>query len=281
MKSVVSVLMLLLTVVSGLAQEQNLRNMKFLLKDTSMFVKVRSGIFDHPALEIGAKKDFKEIRQRNYPIRVAIDPGHIASNRKEAEIEERYINSRYGFFYESELNMATAMLLKERLEARGMEVMLTRNPKQTACGMSYLKWYKTRFREEILVGLQRGVLTLDRYKSLLKGSRKEVFAKYFKDKDFMAREDKINAFDPDITLVIHYNASEFENSSTRFTHEVAYNYSVCFVPGGFTETELKQESHLEDFIRLASTDNIQRSIQLSSFISKEFESKLGTYVKAE
>lgn len=274
----ISFLMFTLLWLASLAcvgQERNLRNLRFLLKDTSLYSNIAKGIFDHPALEIGAKKEFKEISHKNYPIRIAIDPGHVASNRREAAIEERYINSKHGFFYESELNMATALALKQMLETRGFEVMLTRNPKETACGMSYLKWYKKKFKQDILADLRRGRISVDRYQTLLKASPKDVFHKYFKDKEFISREEKINAFAPDIALIIHYNASEFVNSASNYSPEVAYNYSVYFVPGGFTNAELKQQTHLEDFIRLASTDNIQKSIQLSSFIATEFEAKLG------
>lgn len=254
---------------------QQLNNFSLLIKDTSIVAGIRKGIYTHPAIEIAAKSEFKKIPSGGFPIRVAIDPGHIATNKKEAILEERYVRSKNGFFYEAELNMATALELKRKLEERNFEVMITRSPKSTALGMSYEKWFKKHSREALCDDLEQKKITRSQYEEFLRLSKKDLFHKYFKDKDFQVRKDLINAFQPDITLIIHYNATEFENTEKAYAPEVDYNYSVAFVPGGFTNKELETESQLNDFIRLASTDVVEKSILLSSFIVNEFETKLG------
>lgn len=273
-------LFLIGTTIKGIAQFEEFpnrdENLRLLIKDTAILNDVKRGIFNHPALEIAAKTPLSVSTVRNYPIRIAIDPGHIASSKKEALLEERYVNSEHGFFYESELNMATALELKKLLNERGFIVMLTREEGKTAFGMSYTQWFRKEFKNSLKKDLERKIITEDQYQTLLRSSKQDVFNKYFKNKDFTERIDKINAFQPDLTLIIHYNVSEFENSPDHFCPIVDYNYSVSFVPGGFTGTELKYERQLNDFIRLASTDIIRKSVLLSSFVNEEFSSRLGT-----
>jgi hypothetical protein len=171
--------------------------------------------------------------------------------------------------------MATSLILKDLFIARGFSVMLTRRPGESALGMSFTDWYSHRFKSDLAYDLDNEFITKEFHDAMLVASEKEVFEKYFRDKDFIARGKTINAFNPDITLVIHYNASDHEASLDGISPVVDYNYSVCFVPGSFTGIELSTESQLEDFVRLASTDIISKSILLSSFISNEFKSKLG------
>ena len=271
-------LLVILLFIAGLfntAQGQSIRSLNYLIKDTTVISGIISGSFYHPAIEIAKKTDQQSVSsQRSFPIRIAIDPGHIATNKKEAFIEERYICAKDGFFYESELTMATALALKKKFEEKGFRVMLTRTPETSALGISFTKWYKKRAKKDLKEDLYRGVITQAKYDELITANKKDLFNKYFKDKDLVARKEMINNFKPDITLIIHYNASEFINSQKEHAPEVDHNYSVAFVPGGFTTHELGIESQLEDFIRLASTDIIENSIKLSSFIVTEFESKL-------
>jgi hypothetical protein len=152
--------------------------------------------------------------------------------------------------------------------------MVTRSAEATAYGAPFLKWYRKSFRRELEIDLHDGRISQERYAELVDATKEDVFHKYFKDKDLLARGNKINAFSPDLTLCIHYNATEFDNSTSRYSPEVDYNYAVCFVPGGFTNSELLREDHLEDFIRLASTDGLARSVRLSACIAREFETKL-------
>lgn len=266
-------LIFLISISFGYSQNKEVINL--LIKDTSIVNNISKGFYDHPAIEIAVKTPFKEITKQGFPIRIAIDPGHIATNKKESLIEERYINSQYGFIYESELNMATALVLQKKLQERGFEVMLTRPVKGSALGVSYLKWYKKYAKTSLKEDLKNGFITKEKYNELIHADKKELFNKYFKDKDFQARANAINTFKPDITLVIHYNATEFDNGEEVQAPIVNYNYSVAFVPGSFTKQELGQDAQLEDFIKLASTDLLTKSVKLSTFIVNEFEKKLG------
>jgi N-acetylmuramoyl-L-alanine amidase len=256
------------------SQENISENLKILIKDTVTARKAINGQYDNLAVEIALTKRYTPIKTGNYPIKIALDPGHTAGTKKEAILEQRYISSKEGFFYESELTMATALHLKKLLTEKGFEVMLTRRQGETALGYSYSYWFRKHFRKELEMDLQTGAITQERFNDLSKATKQEVFHRYFKDKDFTTRINKINAFSPDIAIMIHYNASEFENSPDRFAPEVDYNYSVVFVPGAFTNSELSAQSQMDDFVRLASTNTISKSVQLSKFIVSEFNNKL-------
>ena len=256
------------------SQESIADNLKILIKDTVTARKAINGDFDNLAVEIALTKRYTPIKTGNYPIKVALDPGHIARNKKESIIEQRYISAKEGFFYESELTMATAKHLKKLLTEKGFEVMITREQGETALGTSYSYWFRKRFKKELLEDLKNGTISAEKYQSLNTASKEAVFHQYFKDKDFLARINKINAFSPDIAIMIHYNASEFENSPDRFAPAVDYNYSVVFVPGSFTNSELTSQSQMDDFVRLASTNTISKSVQLSRYIVGEFNNKL-------
>lgn len=274
MKSRITCLFMILFLAASAAAQDNMQNFNYLLKDTALLNQVRKGNYPYAAIEIGAKAPYSTIQRTGYPIKIAIDPGHVASTKKEAIMEERYINSKDGFFFESELTMATALLLKSKLEARGFQVMITRPDNMTALGQTYTQWYRKSRKQALCEDLERGAITREQYEELIVAKPKTLFERYFRDKDFIARSHKINAFDPDITLVIHYNASEFKNSPKTYTPSVDHNYSVAFVPGGFTNNEILAQSQTEDFIRLASTDLVPRSIMLSAFIIEELNNKL-------
>jgi N-acetylmuramoyl-L-alanine amidase len=249
-------------------------NLRILIKDSVVAKNAINGKYDNIAVEVAVSKKYTAISKSSYPIKIALDPGHVAGNKKDAIIEERYIVAANGFFYESELTMYTAKALKKLLTDAGFEVMITREEGESALGYTFDYWFKKKFKKELSLDLKNKVITEEKYQYLRLASKEAVFHQYFKDKDFLARGDKINAFNPDIAVIIHYNATEFTNSPDRYAPEVDYNYSVTFVPGAFTNNELSTQGQMDDFVRLASTNTISKSVQLSSFILDEFNNKL-------
>jgi len=105
----------------------------------------------------------------------------------------------------------------------------------------------------------------------MKASKKEVFESYYRVLDIQERARKINLFKPDISLIIHYNASEFDSDKVNSAPITDFNYSVFFVPGGFTITELSSPTQEHDVFRLVSTNDLDRSIKLANYVSNEFE----------
>jgi N-acetylmuramoyl-L-alanine amidase len=151
-------------------------------------------------------------------LKIAIDPGHIAGNMDMARIEQKYIHFCKDSFpsllqdsvdiAEGVLTFQTSCILKKMLEEQGAVVMLTRNENSTAFGMSYEEWLKTR-KKTVLDSLKAiGEITMPRYKQLLKFDDKKFFWDFFKDAELAQRIRKINAFRPDLTIIVHYNVDE-------------------------------------------------------------------------
>lgn len=275
MKNIFTALCLSSLSIASFAQAPVAENLRILIKDTSTVSRALKGDYINTALEVGMSKKYTELKKINFPIRVALDPGHVATNKKEAIVESRFIRTKKGFFYESNLTMATAKLVKAKLEEKGYEVMITRPEGKSALGVTFTEWYKKQFRSQLKKDLENGKINKERYQFLLHADRATVFHQYFRDLDFLARGAAINAFNADIAIAIHYNATEFDNRPDTFAPEVDYNYSVAFVPGSFTNQELSLQGQMEDFIRLASSNTIEKSIELSNYLIEEFHSKLG------
>ncbi|MCU0437427.1 MAG: N-acetylmuramoyl-L-alanine amidase [Raineya sp.] len=196
--------------------------------------------------------------------RIALDPGHFAGDLQTAKIEGKYLemmlsDSTKIEFWESHLAWATAKLLQERLENAGATVMITRSrPEYTA----FESTFKTKYQEY----LQRhyGSESLIRQSIKSKKTRMPLpqntfFQVFFKRDELRKRVEKINAFKPDLTLIMHYNVDE---KNTGWDKTVSKNFSMAFVGGAFELEDLKEES-LDDFVRLMCTQDTEKSVLLA------------------
>lgn len=187
--------------------------------------------------------------------KIALDPGHFGGMW--GELEERYVKipaakTKHGqeiCFYEGDLTYLTAIELKHLLEVEGAEVFLTREGiGEGALHKEELAWIAVSPSNH--------------------GSK--LFRAYYNRKDLRKRAEKINAFSPDVTLIIHYNAhlSEAEKADNNpFTQS---NYNLAFIPGAFGFGELKGIEDRYEFLRLLLTDTLEQSLDLSRYIVREF-----------
>jgi len=251
--------------------------LRVMIKDSALYEKIITNEVRIPVVNSALSVNYRENNVMKYPVRIAIDPGHVAGTWSEAYIEGNYIENKKNSisFYESKIAMATALLLKEKFEKNGFIVFMTRNWKEGAFGKSYSKWYKNDFKSTLLSELANGTIDSSRYDQLSKADKKTVFETYYRIRDLQKRAEKINLFNPDITVVIHYNVSEFINKRGEDAPICDHNYSTFFVPGGFTLPELGSTTQVHDVFRLLSTNDIERSIKLSNFVSQEFSTTFG------
>lgn len=213
-------------------------------------------------------------------LRVALDPGHIASNFEEARLEQRYVRAEGKFFnkkediqfFESNLAYATCLVLKEMLEKQGAHVMLTHDYGKSAMGINYKEWLQTDYKQDIVHGYKEDWYKRDKFEYLMSGQAPDfmMFHDVFRNLDFVARGKKINEYEPDITLVVHYNASE---NSTRYGDlylpPVTENYSMVFIPGAFLGHEIDGKDGLDqrfEMLRLLVTYDLEESDVFASNI---------------
>jgi len=186
------------------------------------------------------------------PIKIAIDPGHFGGML--ARLEERYIpvseTNKKVLFDEGTLTLLTALYLKDLLCEKGYEVMLTRD--EIAKGV-YEKDFHSWLDEHKEEAFENLALS-------------QIFRRYYNRLDLLARAEKINQFNPDLTLIIHYNAHDEKNSNSFYTSK---NFNLVFIPGAFSRLELKTKRDRYEFVRLLLTDHIEKSLSLSQHIVKE------------
>lgn len=221
-------------------------------------------------------------------LRVALDPGHIASNFEEAKLEKRYVRAEGGLFdqkediqfFEANLAYTTCLVLKEMLEEKGATVMLTHEYGKSAMGNNYQEWRKTDIKSDIVRGYKEDWYNRKAFEYLISEDPSDfvLFNDVFRNKDFVARAEKINDFDPDITLVVHYNASENgKRYGNLYLPPVNENYSMVFIPGAFLGVEIDGNDGLDqrfEMLRLLVSYDLEESDVLASNIIKALNDEL-------
>lgn len=227
----------------------------------------------HYALEVPVALAYKKI---------AIDPGHIANDFIIGDLEKKHIiikgDSITGIkdsieIAEGMLTLATAELLKEKLEKEGAQVLITRTGDKCAFGKTYLQWKKDDLKKAVDSLYKIGEIKSWQKDYFLssKAKDRDIFRVIFRDLELAKRVELINNFNPDYTVVIHYNVDETNLDWNKTTNK---NYNMCFVGGAFMKNDLSNKEKRFEFLRLLITDDLEKSIAISSSVMKSFENEL-------
>ena len=105
---------------------------------------------------------------------------------------------------------------------------------------------------------------------------RDIYRIPFLRRDFRERARLINAFTPDLTLILHYNILESNDwGPDHNLSAVDKNFSMAFIPGSFMTGELGDaESRMLFLGRLVSED-LRQSEELSGNIVEGFAQVLG------
>ncbi len=241
-------------------------------------------------------------------LRVAIDPGHSAGSMDEAIRESKYMwifdkDGRRLKFHESRLNLATAMTLKDLLEKDGAMVMLTRNANRQVYPVPFDNWAPRNFRRSVLEKRREKFITDSEAAMLLSYAGDKRRHKFFNSEyDMPYRAKLINAFHPDITVLVHYDASGayggYREKYGRVLEILTKNYgsrgammtdyrevmqsiaetdrdfSTVFVPGCFVRGELDNMESRVEFLRLVISPDLKNSIRYSFYVIENFRKML-------
>lgn len=194
-------------------------------------------------------------------LRIAIDPGHFGGPF--SRIEERYINIPASFeraaplqFDEGTLSYLSASYLKVLLEKEGAVVLVTREGVgKGGLPLSFFDWLKENPQ----------LWTPD-------STLRKLF-KYYNQADLHARAEKINAFQPDLTAVIHFNAHDDQQTPSN-SAVTPVNFNLVFVPGAFIGDELSDQRSRYEFMRLLVTEHLDDSLRLSESLLGKFTEML-------
>lgn len=184
-------------------------------------------------------------------LKVALDPGHIAGSLKEAKNERKFVdvtlaNGKRISFFESELAWYTCKVLADMLEEKGAKVILTRNKfNLMALDSTYTQVFKHYQKQQKKLG-----------KNVADSQKWRIYFKKFRKADFNARIDKINAFKPHLTMIVHYNV---DGANAPWNKVTPQNNCMAFVAGSFMNNELSKPEHRFNFLRLLLTKDIETS----------------------
>ncbi len=213
--------------------------------------------------------------------RIAIDPGHFAGNMETARTEQKFIEfipSAINHlrdtirFNEGYLTFQTAQILKNFLLENGAEVMVTR-PKQnfTSFQITYDDWFVNRKKIALDSLFRNESINANRYKILMGLNKNKLFWEFFRDFELMERARIINNFDPDVTIIIHYNVDE---KNRDWLNPTKKNFTMAFIGGGMTADNFSKTINKVHFLRLLLTTDLNESEKLASLTVKQFNEQM-------
>mgnify|MGYP001240506245 CR=1 FL=1 len=209
-------------------------------------------------------------------LRVALDPGHFAGDMEIAELEGKYMKMRASprtggqevAFNEANLSLATAYLIRDQLRALGATVLLSRSqPGKGVRDITYPEWREREAYQTLLAEMAAGRIDSSKRDWWQRKADEKAWCKnVFNAVDLRLRAEKINAFQPHLTLIIHYNIDspnwELRDKEGFFT-PTNTNYLMAFTPGSFMKGELEDAESRVAFLRQLLTRDVESSVRLS------------------
>lgn len=224
--------------------------------------------------------------------RIALDPGHFGGTMENAEIEGKYIRIRASelpdqtepiAFNEGNLNLATARILEQRLKEEGAEVFMTR----TEVGIGAIRttpaeWLESDFEKEFDEYAATNQLDDETRRWWLEESTSEdKFRRFLGNRDLRERAKLVNRFDPDLTVIIHYNFEGEDKDESGYFKPGTENFNMAFVGGSYASGELSRPDQRFEFLRQLLTDDLERSVHLSGEIVKAFTARTDVPLRTE
>ncbi len=214
-------------------------------------------------------------------IKIMIDPGHIAGNLKMAYIEQKYVHFTKEIYTdlktdsidvaEGLLTFQTASILKKMLEEKGAAVSITRQNNSTTFGCTYEDWLKKKKNKTLDSLLRTEKITAQKHRQLLRMSNSVFFVEFFKDFELQQRARIINNFNPDLTVIIHYNVNE---KNVPWLKPSDKNFCMAFIPGCITADNIQTTAGKINLLRLLLTKDIDESEKISALVVIELSKQL-------
>jgi hypothetical protein len=168
--------------------------------------------------------------------RVVLDPGHIGGEW--ARMEERFFQrGKDRPVQEAVLNLTAARLLKARLEAKGIEVFLTKDNFEPVTDKRP-EDFRVQAEQDVPLTRFDAFPPLDRDADRADAVRKRAEQLFYRSSEIAARARLVNEkLKPDLTICMHFNAVEWDECQSL----VDDNRLVVFVHGDYFASELKDD----------------------------------------
>ncbi|GAB4134406.1 MAG: hypothetical protein Fur0041_07650 [Bacteroidia bacterium] len=216
-------------------------------------------------------------------LRIALDPGHFGYDSLTILMEEKYLDfslpspgndSLKIKLHESYLTYVTAGSLEEMLRKAGATVFNTR-PRYgvTSLGKTYQEWKRDDYARclDSLLRLKPDDVNLKNLKSGKIKDDKSIFRYVFREIELKNRAELIEAFKPDLTVIMHYNV---DDRNKNWKKPSPNNFNLAFVAGSFMKGELDSPEARFDFLRILILDDLEQSISASAYVTRSFSNDL-------
>ncbi|HXD92632.1 MAG TPA: N-acetylmuramoyl-L-alanine amidase [Bacteroidia bacterium] len=214
-------------------------------------------------------------------LKIMIDPGHIAGNLSMAHTEQKFLHftkQNHPTLKQDSVDIAegvltfqTAGILKNMLQEKGVTAVLTRKENSTSFGCTYDEWIKNFKKKTLDSLLAVKKITVQKHKQLINENPSKFFVDFFKDYELQQRARVINAFKPDMTIIIHYNVDE---KNTDWKKPSDKNFCMTFIPGCIIADNLKTTQGQINLLRLLLTNDLDESEKISGLVVNQLSQQL-------
>jgi N-acetylmuramoyl-L-alanine amidase len=207
-------------------------------------------------------------------LRIALDPGHMGSDNWD-QITGKWVHdvATGRKLSEGVLNLQTAMLLETQLTQLGATVMITHRTLAPVSQQDYAAFDVhaeglDRLREQSMLPWFQALIAQasdgPALFNLFSASKdfQHLFAEinrgtYYNDSDLQARVDVIAAFQPDLTMMIHYDTSAPAPDQHALDPGPAGHRdgSKVYIPGAFDSTEMASRTDRVEFAKMVLDDS--------------------------
>jgi len=220
-------------------------------------------------------------------VKIALDPGHMGSDTWD-ELAEKYVKTPQGErVNEGRISLQTALLLEEELKALGAEVLLTRRTLGPVTDVKYEDIDLDEFSKTKIEPLQYEDWFTDLVNAYEPGpylfrvfkGRPELqklksesmrYWYFFYELDLNARVELIQKFQPDLTIMIHFDMMKPGHLSP-----VRHHATKAYVPGNFYPKEFATLENRLDFTRhLLANRMWEDSVNLTRNLLHEISTQL-------
>jgi N-acetylmuramoyl-L-alanine amidase len=236
---------------------------------------------ENPTLKNYKTPALNEIKKNLSELKIMIDPGHMAGNLNMAHIEQKFLHftkRNHPLLKKDSVDVAegmltfqTASVLQNMLQEKGVTVALTRKENGTSFGCTYDEWFKTKKKKALDSLLAAEKITVQKHKQLMSENPAKFFVSFFKDYELRQRAKVINAFNPDLTVIIHYNVDE---KNTDWKKPSDKNFCMTFIPGCLIADNLKTVEGQLNLLRLLLTDDLDKSEKISGLVVNQLSQQL-------
>jgi len=228
-------------------------------------------------------------------LKIALDPGHMGGTYWDG-ITGKWIRDEQSGRYLSEgvINLQTAILLKDSLTQLGAQVMLTHKGLRPVTDVDYTSFdlgpsALRALRESTLLSWFQELVDQNPIGQALFDSFSEsvdyedLYAEHnrwddYNAIDLQARVDAIDAFHPDITLIIHYDVSVSDENPHGLSPAPAgqVDATKVYVAGAFAATELSSRDDRAQFaMHLLDQSTWNISVAFARTVASTLNQELG------